>query len=592
MSVQTLTGEQLFNLFVAGGNYIIENKEDLNRINVFPVPDGDTGTNLASTFYSIIENGKVYPTAGETMRSIAEQALTGARGNSGIIFAQFLEGLSWALGEVQTITVDAFSHAVKKAVKPSYEAISNPVEGTMLSVIRDWADAVFSKAKKLSDFHQLFDDSVTISKTMLKETTEKLKDLRDAHVVDAGAKGFVHFLQGALDFIKTGKVVYPEIVEIGTEEDNHEEITPNKKLHFRYCTEALIKGSTIDTQKLKDELNHYGDSVIVAGSSSTARIHVHTNRPADLFTALAEYGSLTQQKADDMIRQQDIVYNRKFPIALVTDTVCDLPQEIIDEYQINVVPINITIGEDHYLDKLTITPHQFYYIFDKAPSYPTTSQPSNAVFRNLYSHLSSYYDSILAIHLSAKLSGTWNVSKQEAERVTDKPITVIDSKQLSGALGLIVKRAAEDIAAGKTHEETARAAAEYSKKADIFVSVQTLKYMVRGGRVSPLKGALAKLLNLKPIVSIDDEGNSVLYGKAFSKKANKNKIISMVMDLHRADPLHSFAVVHAHAPQTAAEYAHELEEKLGINVSYIMDISPVVGLNAGLGAVAVVTMKE
>ena len=592
MSVQTLTGEQLFKLFVAGGNYIIENKEDLNRINVFPVPDGDTGTNLASTFYSIIENGKVYPSAGETMRSIAEQALTGARGNSGIIFAQFLEGLSWALGEVQTVTVDAFSNAAKKAVKPSYEAISNPVEGTMLSVIRDWAEAVFDKTKKLSDFHQLFADSVTISKKMLKETTDKLKDLREAHVVDAGAKGFVHFLQGALDFIRTGKVVYPEIVEIGADKDKHEEITANKKLHFRYCTEALIKGSNIDTRKLKDELCGFGDSVIVAGSSSTARIHVHTNRPADLFTVISQYGVLTQQKADDMIRQQDIVYNRKYPIALVTDTVCDLPEEIIDEYQINVVPINITIGDNQYLDKLTITPNQFYYIFDKDPSYPTTSQPSNAVFRNLYSHLGSYYDSILSIHLSSKLSGTWNVSSQEAERVKDKPITVIDSKQLSGALGLIVKRTAEDIAAGKSHEEVSRAAGEYSKKADIFVSVQTLKYMVRGGRVSPLKGAIAKILNLKPIVSIDEEGNSVLYGKAFSKKANKNKIIAMVMDIHKETPLHSYAVVHAHAPENASQYARELEEKLGMKASYIMDISPVVGLNAGLGAVAVVTMKE
>jgi DegV family protein with EDD domain len=592
MNVQTLTGEQLFNMFVSGGNTIIENKEDLNKINVFPVPDGDTGTNLASTFYSIMENGKVYPSAGKTMQSIAEEALTGARGNSGIIFAQFLEGLSWEIGEAHTITVDSFSGAVKKAVHSAYEAISNPVEGTMLSVIRDWADSVHTKTKKLRDFHQLFSDSVQTSMKALKETTNKLKDLRDAHVVDAGAKGFVHFLQGALDFVKTGKVVYPEVAHIGEYEDKHEELNGEKKLQYRYCTEALIKGKDIDIQQLKQQLGTFGDSVIVAGSKKTARIHVHTNQPAELLSILREHGAISQQKADDMIRQQEIVYNRKFSIALVTDSACDLPQEIIDTYQIHMVPINITMGEDQYLDKLTITPKQLYGRIDSSAHYPTTSQPSGPVFRNLYSYLSSYYDSIIAIHLSGKLSGTWNISSHEAEKLEDSTVTVIDSKNLSGAQGLIVQRAAEEIASGKPHAKVVEAIDGFIRKTDILVSVQTLAYMVRGGRVSPLKGAVAKLLNLKPIVSIDDEGESVLFGKAFSRKRNRKKIIDMVVDTHSKAPLHSYAVVHAHAPDRAADFAQELEEVLGMPPAYTMDISPVIGLHAGLGAVAVVTMKQ
>jgi DegV family protein with EDD domain len=171
-------------------------------------------------------------------------------------------------------------------------------------------------------------------------------------------------------------------------------------------------------------------------------------------------------------------------------------------------------------------------------------------------------------------------------------ISVIDSRHLSGSLGLIVLRAAEEIAAGKTHEEVVTSVNSFLGKANILVSVQTLKYMVRGGRVSPLKGFLAQALNLKPIVSVDETGNSELYGKAFSRRTNRKKIIRMVMDSHEESPLRSYAVVHGHAPDLAQDFGRELEGLLGFPPLYIMDISPIVGLNAGIGAVAVVIMKE
>ncbi len=596
MNAQVLTGEMLFNLFVSGGNYIIENKEDLNKINVFPVPDGDTGTNLASTFSSIIENGNIYNSAGKTMQSIAEEALIGARGNSGIIFAQFLSGLSSAIGESYTVTVDTFSEAVKKGVNSAFEAISNPVEGTMLSVIRDWSDTILVKTPKLNDFYLLFSDSVETAKKLLRETTDKLKDLREAHVVDAGAKGFVHFLQGAYDFLKTGVVRYPKAEAVTIGDDVHEELVENKELRFRYCTEALIRSSgqdaVIDKNQIKKLIEPYGASLIVAGTESNVRIHIHTNRPAEVFHALRPFGSLAQQKADDMGRQQETVYHRKYPIALVTDSVCDLPQHIIDEYQIHVIPLHLLIDDDEYLDKLTITPEKFFGMLDSTKTYPTTSQPSSRTIANLYSFLSTYYESIIAIHLSGAMSGTFNASRQQAEKIKETKITVIDSKQLSGSLGLIVRRAAEEIAAGKSHEEVVKAVEDFIPKADNFVSVQTLKYMVKGGRVSPLKGMMAKIMNLKPIVSVDTEGNSVLYGKAFSKRSNMKKIIRMVTDIHNEHPLRSYAVVHAHAPDSAQCYADALDQAIGFGPDYVMDISPIVALNAGLGAVSVVTMKE
>ena len=597
MGVQALTGEMLFNLFVSGGKTIIDNREELNKINVFPVPDGDTGTNLSFTFTSIIENGIVYNSAGKTMKSISEEAMSGARGNSGIILAQFFFGISNAIGETQTVTVEKFSTAVKTGVSTAFDSISNPVEGTMLSLLRDWSDTLASKNQDLYDFNYLFSDSVHTAKKLLKETTNKLKDLREAHVVDAGAKGFVHFLQGAYEFIKTGVAQHPDTSSAPSEEHFHEEAVMEKELAFRYCTEALVKmytgtGEDSKIHRVRELLSPLGDSLIVAGTDNKMRVHLHTNHPAEVFSVLKQFGPLFQQKADDMVRQREVVYKRKYSIALVTDSVCDLPQEIIDEYQIHVLPMHLIIDGNEFLDKLTITPDKFFELLDSAASYPSTSQPSSKTIANLYSFLGNYYDSIIVVHLSSKMSGTWNVSKQHADNIEDTRISVIDSKQLSGSLGLVVLRTAKEIAAGKSHDEIVPEIESFAEKADNFVSVDTLKYMVRGGRVSPLKSSIARMMNLKPIVSLDKDGNSILFGKAFSKHTNMKKINKMVLDIHRENPLHSYAVVHAHAPEAAEQHKDILTRELGKEPEYVMDISPIVALNAGLGAVSVVTMKE
>ena len=588
--MESLNGESLYSVFVSGGEEVIQNQQDLNRINVFPVPDGDTGSNLTSTFLAILENGQVSASAGDTMRSMAEQALIGARGNSGIIFAQFLYGLSETLGGAAVVDTVTFGRAVENAVTKSYEAISRPVEGTMLTVIREWGQSVSSVTRQISDFKTLFTQTLKVATRSLKETRNKLKALRDARVVDAGAKAFVHFLQGALNFITTGKV--SSIPQRSQAEVMEENFLSSEDISFRYCTETLIRGENLDKSVIRKDIEELGDSVIAAGSTERARVHIHTNKPHTVMARLRNHGTLIQQKADDMIRQQEAVYKRKYPIALVTDSVCDLPQEDLDRYQIHTIPLFLSIGENQYLDKITLTQEQLYGHLGTSQVFPTTSQPNPGTVARLLSFLSSHYESIIVIHLSSRLSGTWSVSRQEADKLTEKKISVIDSRLLSGALGLLVLRAAEDIALGKSHDQIVGEIEESIAKANIFVSVPTLKYMVRGGRVSPLKGVLAKVLNLKPIVSLDPEGNSILYGKAFSSLANQMKIVGMVKELENSGPLRHYAVVHAHCPDRAAEFAEMLRQALGKDPLYIMDISPVVGLNAGLGTVAAVTMKE
>lgn len=210
MDIQYLNSEYLYQSFVSGAREVIKNKNFLNDINVFPVADGDTGNNLASTMSFIIEEAKLLNSVKNTMNSIADAALTGARGNSGIIMSQYINGISMSLSDEDKITIPSFAESVQNAFPHAYTAISNPVEGTIITVIREWAEAVYKQKDGAKTFYDLLGQPLVAAFKSLEETTSKLKVLEDSKVVDSGAKGFVHFIQGFTEFIKTGKAKVAE----------------------------------------------------------------------------------------------------------------------------------------------------------------------------------------------------------------------------------------------------------------------------------------------------------------------------------------------------------------------------------------------
>lgn len=190
-----INGQTIYQAFISGANEVIKEKIELNRINVFPIADGDTGNNLAYTMNSIIENAEPFASPKETLGSIADAALMGARGNSGIIFAQFINGVFMETDDTDYFEMKDFARIVKKAGEYAYKAISDPVEGTMITVIDEWADSLVYLADSSKDFLELFSDSLKDAWVSLNETSEKLQVLKDANVVDSGGKGFVHLLK-------------------------------------------------------------------------------------------------------------------------------------------------------------------------------------------------------------------------------------------------------------------------------------------------------------------------------------------------------------------------------------------------------------
>lgn len=595
MELVKMNGESIYYGFISGANEVIRQKKELNRINVFPVADGDTGSNLAYTMNTIIQQANIEGSPRKTMGSIAEAALIGARGNSGIIFAQFINGIYMEMEEIEDLSIVSFSSSVNRAVDYAYKSISDPVEGTMITVMKDWADSLNSIKETVLDFNELFAVSLEIAIKSLIDTPKKLKVLRDAKVVDSGAKGFVHFIEGFLNFIKTGEI--REHVEVNDKisistEDIHFE--GEYDLENRYCTEAMIEGTDLNIDLIRDELEELGVSLIVAGNKTKMRIHIHTNNPEKLFFSLKQYGKILFQKVDDMKRQYETLYSRNSDIAIVTDSIADLPKELMDKHQIHLMPLNLLIENSNYLDKLTITPSYFYDLMDSLDSYPSSSQPTVVEAENLLKRLANNYKSILVITVSKEMSGTYNTFKKASENLELKDINIeiINSKLNSGAQGLVVLKAAEELAKGKSLDELARITRETVENTDIFVSVPTLKYMLKSGRIGKVQAIAASFLNLKPVVSIDKDGNGIIIGKAFSTKGNTKKISELVEDIMNNKTISRYSLVHANAGDRVEDYRSYYSKLIGKEPEYIMEISPIVAMNAGIGCVAISVTAE
>lgn len=589
-----INGKDLYYSFVAGTHKVLEQQSNINKINVFPVPDGDTGTNLATTFRYITENVKPDISITSTAQSIASAALEGSRGNSGIIVAEFLVGFSKKLRNADFIDVKKFATILNNAVQHAYQAVENPVEGTVLTVLREWSEFINSMKDSFTNFFHLLPESLKVARRSLKRTQDTLEILKKNRVVDAGAQGVICFLEGVSEFIRDRNL--KKLLGLKSPRiDEHVEILDLDQFNYRYCTETILEGKDLDKNQIRSIVRDLGDSLVIAGSERKMRIHIHTNQPATFFHRLKDQGVLKYQKADNMAWQSWAAYHRKWNIALVTDSDCDLPEEILEKYQIYFLPISIFFGENHYLDKITITPNNFYEMLNKSQHYPTTSQPNVKDFANLYSFLCSHYDSIISVHLSKELSGTCKSARTAAEKISkdfDKKISVVNSRHLSGSLGLIVYRVAQAIESGQSHEKIVNGIESWIGNASILVSVKNFESMVRGGRVSPMKGRIANWLNLKPIISLNEKGESILLEKAFSQKGNTRKVINRIKHTTAGKKIWKYSVLHAHDPEAAQSYAQNLEAHLGKPPDFIIDISPVVGLSAGLGALAVSLMVE
>jgi len=585
----TLKSTQIYNAFVSGAQSLIVQRQVLNDLNVFPVADGDTGTNMASTMEGLLRFSQPYDSMAETMNSIVDAVSMNAKGNSGAILAQFIIGFSEQLPD-RELTDQDFIEGLKVAVTKVYAALSHPVEGTMITVMRLWVDEIDALYHKTNDFRLSLNNSIKRATEVLMDTPNLLAVLKEHHVVDSGAKGFVCFLEG---FIKglwtTEKITIVESMDF--EEDDSHVIEADEVITHRYCTEALIQADQLDPNQIKAQLEAFGDSILVVKSKHYVKVHLHTNVPDQVMSVLKDHGRLIQQKADDMILQH-ADFTPKAKIGLITDSIADLPRSFIDESLIHVYPLTILIDEAPYLDRITMPSSQFYQQLSSFKQYPSSSQPTQKSVTELYQRLLHHYEHLIVVSVSSGMSGTHAVF-QKASEVFGNKVTVIDTKQNSGAQGLLVHLAQQLIESGASVDQIKQEVEAASKNTKIFVSVDTLKYMVKMGRIPPVVGKIGKWVNMKPIVTIDEHGHGKTMSPAFSKKQTEKKILKEVETMVKDKTLVNYCIVHGNDLDRAQRFAALLTEKLNQAPLYIEEVSSIVAMSAGPKTFAIaLTVKE
>jgi DegV family protein with EDD domain len=595
IGIAYLDGHRLSRSVIAGAHFVAERAEALNKINVFPVPDGDTGTNVASTLQKIA--AALARTRQrhirEMSKTIADFAVGGARGNSGAILAQFFCGFSDGLPDSPRVTTSGFGAAVVRAAESAYSAIARPVEGTILTVIRDWARNVADRAAGVHDFGVLLPESLKAARVSLENTPKQMKVLQKAGVVDAGAQGFVYLLEGVVRYLREAARLIPEPVEANEVAAAVFDRTPEAIL-FRYCAEVLLEGDAIDRDALRREVALLGDSIVIAGGASRARLHVHTNEPEKLFETAARFADVAQTKVEDMRAQHESLFdkNRAGRVGVVTDSTCDLPPTLLEELRVGVVPVRVYFGSENYLDKVTITPAEFYARFSVTDVAPKTSQPPPADFTQVYENVAQHAGSIVSVHLSSGLSGTYQAAVVGARPVEKTKIDHVDSRNVSVGLGLVVREAADAAGTGRSAAEVAEIARSASERVRTFVAVPTLKHLVRGGRVSPLRGWIARMLGLLPILTISREGKAEPAAKARGYAAARRKMMALLFAEagERVSASRRFGIAHCDAEDAAEELARVIRERYPESDVMIVECGPALGAHGGPGALAVAVL--
>ena len=584
----------LASALVSGIHRVIGEQDFLNHINVFPVADGDTGTNLSLSLGSVLAvlGDKTDEHLGALLPRIADALLDGSRGNSGAIVAQFFQGVADAAGDLRRFTPRSFSTAIATGSDYAHDAMSKPREGTILTVIAAVSDAVTHHVSSTADsgFPELMTAAVERADSALEETTEQLDVLRKAGVVDAGAKGFVELIRGMADFIVHGRVApAPDLSVLSEDELVPAMAGSDEDSEFRYCTECIVTGTDIDRRKLREALSSLGNSLLLAGTKRKAKIHVHVNEPEQVFRVAREYGEVSAEKADDMHRQAHSSHDTASRFAVITDSAADIADEDLERLDIHMVPCRLQFGERGYLDKVSITSAEFYEELRTNPVHPTTSQPAPGDFRRQFQFLASHFDDVLSINVSAAASGTHSAALSAAERVNAHGrIHVLNSRNASIGQGLLAVFAAECAHAGLSIEETIAAVKELIPQTRTFGILRDIRYAVRGGRVPAWVRTVADFLNVTPFIRTTSDGRIKPSGFAFGKSGTTGKFAnSVARQAGNLGPLR-IAIGHANCPADAAE----LEELLRRDLPQIerlttAELGSALGVHAGPGSLVV-----
>ena len=513
IQIKTIDGVLLRDMFVTGAAMLEKNREAVDALNVFPVPDGDTGTNMSLTMNSAVRevSSKEYLNAGDAAAAVAKGALRGARGNSGVITSQLYRGFARALEGVERVTPVQFAEALKRGAETAYKAVMKPKEGTILTVARVIAEEAVKQAERApEDYDALFNNILTTGEAILKKTQSMLPALTQAGVVDAGGRGLLLIYMGYVACLR-GEEIPTEVTNetdgVPVFVDDHESLD---EIKFAYCTEFLIQNLypdilEEDIDSFRRRLNRIGDCVVVVGDLGLVKVHVHTNEPGKALEYGLSLGELVNLKIENMVQQF-----RDNQAAAARKAEAEKPAK---EY--GMVAVSLGEGFNNIFTDLTV---------DSIVEGGQTMNPS-------IEDLSAAIEKTKAKTVFV-LPNNGNVilaAQQAAQLCEDKKVVVIPTKNV--AMGIAAAIAFQPEQSAEENAEQMEEAAQRVRTGTVTYAVRDTEYegltIKEGDIIGLYNGAIHTVGNnihdvtrdlMKEIVNDDDELITVYYGKDTSEE--------------------------------------------------------------------------
>jgi DegV family protein with EDD domain len=377
----------------------------------------------------------------------------------------------------------------------------------------------------------------------------------------------------------------PEVAELQPAEHD---------LTFRYCTECMLVDAELEIPELRKLLQPLGNSLVMAGSRRRMRIHIHSNDPEAVFELAGTHGRIEKTKADDMVGQARALHRGDRKIAIVTDSAADIPESVMTQLDIHMVPLRVQFGEHSFLDKTGMSPTEFRAELASNPNQPGTSQPTQGDFRRMFEFLGTHFEQVTSINLGSQLSGTYQGANNAASRSDSSgSIEIIDSANVSVGQGLLVARAAELAAEGLQGDALRKQINAEKTRIRTFALVTDLSNAVRSGRVAPTLKILANGLRITPVLTNTRSGKIGVCGYIPGRFRLVQRFIKLAVRELSRDTHWTLAI--AHGPEQADNAALLIEELKQYNdrieIAWQTDIGPALGVHAGMNAL-VIAVRE
>ena len=500
-----------------------------------------------------------------------------------------------SIAEQTTLTINDFIECLSSGVRQAHQAVAQPVEGTILTVMQAWLTACLEKRASCNDFKTLFRTTLPAAEDALTQTEFLLPALKENHVVDAGAFGFTKLILGMEKALHD-----PARFDIHWEEHEtpHQHIA-HHTLHaelaadaHQYCMETLMSGSPQHLQDLHQQLGGFCDSIVLNQSPSHIKAHMHTTDIMRCTDILKNFGMIIYQKIDDIKIQWAINEHRKHKIAILTDSSADIPQELQEAAQIHTIPIQVRLGEHSLLDRLTVDLPALFDQTGAGRPKSSTAAPAAAIVSRYLHFLASHYDSIIVITLSSKLSSTYQLVKNQAGQLGGTKIDVIDSLSLTVGQGLLVMKAVQLLDAGHSHDEIVQALYKARENVQVYVAIDELKTLRESGRISKMMHKIADWGQVKPILAIDKSGQMNVTGLSLGQLKSWKKVSTLIQNFTSKASAYTMMISHTTSAEKIRDFATHLETSIGAKITNICEAAPSLGVHSGRGAIAIAMYDE